>query len=156
MRTALQVTRPALEFIAPYQTVCNYPVYFFHALGEDQSPVQNGVTGGGTVLNQNVKMLNNDQENSQGSSESSRAWGVPPNVDPIGAKDASGQPLGRLYSPPYKPAIDAQGNADCQNGQLGWMKGPLATGARYGRAIVPGSVDPQHPDGVDSAAAAGP
>jgi hypothetical protein len=60
--------------------------------------------------------------------------------------------LGRLYSPPYNPAIDAQGNADCQIGQVGWMKGPLTTGGRYGRGIIPGSVDAQHPHGIDSGA----
>jgi hypothetical protein len=44
-----------------------------------------------------------------------------------------GGPLHRLYIPPYQPAIDAQGNADCQNGQNGYMKGPLANGyERYG------------------------
>jgi virulence factor Mce-like protein len=150
IRTALRVTRPALEFIAPYQTVCNHLVYFLHPLGEVQSQVQNGPTGGGTVLNQNVKLPNNQQENSMGSSEASRPWGVPPNQDPIGAEDASGNPLGRTYSPPYSPAIDAQGNADCQVGQVGWMRGPFTTGGRYTRAIVPGSVGPTTPNGVDS------
>jgi phospholipid/cholesterol/gamma-HCH transport system substrate-binding protein len=150
IRTALHVTRPALEFIAPYQTVCNSAIYFFGALGELQSSVQNGPTGGGTVLNQNVKQVNNDQANSQGSSATSRPWGIPPTVDPIGAEDPSGNALGRVYSAPYNPAIDAQGNADCQIGQHGWMKGPLTTAPRYGRAIVPGSVDAQHPEGIDS------
>ena len=28
------VSRPAIEFIAPYQTVCNHFVYFIHSLGE--------------------------------------------------------------------------------------------------------------------------
>jgi hypothetical protein len=150
IRTALHVFRPAIEYIAPYQTVCNQLIYFLHPLGELQSRVQNGPTGGGTVLNQNVKMVNNDQANSQGSSESSRAWGIPPTMDPIGAKDPNGNALGRVYSAPYNPAIDAQGNADCQIGQHGWMRGPLTTDARYGRAIVPGSVDAQHPQGIDS------
>jgi virulence factor Mce-like protein len=150
VRTALHVTKPALQFIAPYQTVCDYAVYFLNALGEDQSPVQNGPTGGGTVLNTNTKLPNNEQENSQGQADASRAWGIPPTMDPIGANDPQGNPLGRVYSPPYSPAIDAQGNADCQLGQVGWMKGPYATAARYGKGIVPGSVDPQHPNGVDS------
>ena len=150
LRTALHVARPLVEFVAPYQTVCNQLIYFIHPLGELQSVVQNGPTGGGTVLNQNIKLVNNQQANSQGSSTSSRPWGIPPNVDPIGAKDAGGNALGRVYSAPYNPAIDAQGNADCQIGQHGWMKGPFTRATRYGRAIVPGSVDPQHPDGIDS------
>ena len=43
---AHEVSRPALEFIAPYQTVCNYLNYFIHPLGEAQSMVQAGPTGG--------------------------------------------------------------------------------------------------------------
>src|SRR3954471_988092 len=150
IRTALHVGRPAIEFIAPYQTVCNETIYFLHPLGELQSHVQNGPTGGGTVLNQNVKLPNNQQENSQGQSNGSRPWGVPPDQNPIGANDSAGNPLGRVYSSPYSPAIDAQGNADCQVGQHGWMRGPLSTAGRYTRGIVPGSVDAQHPHGVDS------
>jgi virulence factor Mce-like protein len=151
IRTALHVGRPLVEFVAPYQTVCNQAIYFLHPLGELQSVVQNGPTGGGTLLNQNVKLVNNNQPNSMGSSTSSRPWGVPPKQDPIGAKDGSGNALGRLYSAPYSPAIDAQGNADCQIGQHGWMRGPLAPDyARYKRGIVPGSQSPQNPNGIDS------
>ena len=36
---ACEVTRPAVEFVAPYQTVCNYLVYFFNPLGTHQSSV---------------------------------------------------------------------------------------------------------------------
>jgi ABC-type transporter Mla subunit MlaD len=143
IRTALRVTRPALEFIAPYQTVCNSAIYFFGALGELQSSVQNGPTGGGTVLNQNVKQVNNQQPNSIGSSATSRPWDVPPGQDPIGANDAGGNALGRQYlSLNYLPAIDAQGNADCQTGQAGWIRGPLASGNRYGPGVVPSTGDP--------------
>jgi hypothetical protein len=46
-------------------------------------------------------------------------------------------PLGRVYATPYQPAIDAQGNADCQNGQVGFVRGPLAPGARYGPGALP-------------------
>jgi hypothetical protein len=134
LRTALSVTRPAIEFIAPYQTVCNYFVYFFNSLGEAQSQT----VPGGTNLNQGVKLVNILQPNSLGSTVSSRPWDVPPGKDPRGAKDALGLPLGRIYSPPYQPAIDAQGNADCQNGQDGWVRGPLG-GTRYGPGFVPGT-----------------
>ena len=36
----------------------------------------------------------------------------------------------RLYAPAYNPAIDAQGNADCQLGQTGYPNGALGPG-RY-------------------------
>ena len=123
--TALTVTRPALEFIAPYQTVCNYWMYFVHPLGEAQSVVQDGPTGGGTVLNQNLKEVNSSQPNNYASNEGSRIWDILEDQDPQGATDALGRPLFRFYSPPYQPAIDAQGNADCQNSQNGYPNGRL-------------------------------
>ena len=128
--TALTVSRPAIEFIAPYQTVCNYWMYFVHPLGEVQSVVQTGPTGGGTVLNQNVKEVNTNQQNNYATSTGSRPWDLPVGVKPQGAKDHEGHDLFRLYAPPYQPAIDAQGNADCQLGQNGYPNGALNDG-RY-------------------------
>jgi phospholipid/cholesterol/gamma-HCH transport system substrate-binding protein len=136
IRTALAVARPAIEFIAPYQTVCDYTVYFFNPLGELQSQVQNGPTGGGTILNNNSKTTNNDQPNTMGEIEASRAWDVPPDKDPRGATDSNGNPLGRVYTSDYQPAIDAQGNADCQGGQNGWVRGPFVHGGRYGKGVL--------------------
>jgi virulence factor Mce-like protein len=130
LTTAVTVGRPAIEFIAPYQTVCSYFNYFMHPLGEMQSVVQTGATGGGTVLNQNVKIPNSHQQNNYGSSTGSRPWDVPADQKPQGAKDHQGNPLFRLYAPPYSPAIDAQGNADCQLGQNGYPNGAFGA-ARY-------------------------
>ena len=139
--TALTVTRPAAEFIAPYQTVCNYFVYFAHPLGEHQS--QLGMDKSGTVQAQGAKNVNADQPNNYGTIQSSRNVDIPPGMDARGAKaplDGSmgppGQPIHRLQAPLYNPAIDAQGNADCQRGQEGYPNGPLATGARYGPGLL--------------------
>jgi hypothetical protein len=128
--TALTVSRPAIQFIAPYQTVCNYFNYFVHPLGEAQSVVQSGPTGGGTSLNQNMKVPNSNQENNYGTMTGSRPWDIPVGTKPQDAKDALGHDLFRLYAPPYQPAIDAQGNADCQLGQAGYPNGRLNNG-RY-------------------------
>ncbi|HMJ94716.1 MAG TPA: MlaD family protein [Thermoleophilaceae bacterium] len=128
--TAVTVSRPALEYIAPYQTVCSYFNYFMHPLGEMQSVVQTGATGGGTVLNQNMKLPNSHQQNNYGTSTSSRPWDILANQKPQGAKDLQGNPLFRLYATAYNPAIDAQGNADCQLGQTGYPNGRLGP-ARY-------------------------
>jgi virulence factor Mce-like protein len=136
LRTALTVSTPALQFIAPYQTVCNYFNYFFGLLGTAQSQVQTGPTGGGTVLNQNAKLVNLAQPNNLGTVESSRPWDVPPGMNPIGATQA-GEPLGRLYAAPYAPAIAPNGDADCEVGQRGYIKGPLSTGNRYGLGVLP-------------------
>jgi virulence factor Mce-like protein len=130
LTTAVTVTRPAIQYIAPYQTVCSYLNYFIHPLGEMQSVVQTGPTGAGTVLNQNVKIPNSHQQNNYGSSTGSRPWDILEGQKPQGAKDHQGNPLFRLYAPAYNPAIDAQGNADCQLGQTGYPNGPLGPG-RY-------------------------
>jgi phospholipid/cholesterol/gamma-HCH transport system substrate-binding protein len=130
LTTAVTVSRPAVEFVAPYQTVCNYLNYFIHPLGEMQSVVQTGPTGGGTLLNQNVKMPNSNQQNNYGTSTSSRPWDILQGQKPQGAKDNHDNPLFRLYAPAYNPAIDAQGNADCQLGQTGYPNGALGPG-RY-------------------------
>ena len=126
--TALRVSRPAIQFIAPYQTVCNYLNYFIHPLGEAQSVVQSGPTGGGTSLNQNMKVPNTHQQNNYGSTTGSRPWDILAGQKPQGARDKLGSPLFRLYAPPYQPAIDAQGNADCQLGQNGYPNGALSNG----------------------------
>jgi hypothetical protein len=137
IRTALSVTKPAIQFIAPYQTVCNHFVYFIHPLGELQSAVQNGPTGGGTVLQNNNKLVDNTQPNTYGTNAGSRLVDLQPNEDPRGATKA-GQPQMRSYGTlNYHPAIDSQGNADCQIGQTGQIKGPLQPGARYGKGTLP-------------------
>jgi virulence factor Mce-like protein len=140
--TALTVTRPAAEFIAPYQTVCNYFVYFVHPLGEHQS--QLGMDHSGTVQNQGAKSVNGEQPNNYGTIQSSRNVDIPPGMDARGAKaplDGSmgppGEPIHRLQAPLYNPAIDAQGNADCQRGQEGYPNGPFTTGGRYGASLLP-------------------
>ena len=93
--------------------------------------VQAGPTGGGTVLNQNLKLVNTQQQNSYGSSTRARGRGTSSRARSRRARhDALGQPLFRLYAPAYQPAIDAQGNADCQNGQNGYPNGGLSDG-RY-------------------------
>lgn len=138
LRTTLTVVRPAMEFIAPYQTVCNYWNYFVYPLGEHQSEVS---PLGGTVQQQGARLPNNTQANSLGSIRSSRPVDTPPGVDPVGASVGPEQ-LQRYYSQPYQPAIDAQGNADCQIGQNGWVRGPLGPN-RYGPGNVPGRVPPE-------------
>ena len=65
-----------------------------------QSVVQTGPTGGGTVLNQNVKLPNSHQQNNYGSSTGSRPWDILPGQKPQGAKDLQGNPLSASTRPP--------------------------------------------------------
>ena len=96
LRTTLAVTRPALEFIAPYQTVCNYWNYFVHPLGEHQSTVS---PLGGTVQQQGVKPAEQRCRPTPRRRSEARGRGTcRPGVDPVGAEAALGMPLGRVYS----------------------------------------------------------
>ena len=115
LRTAVTLLNPTINFVAPYQTVCNYANYFFHPLGEHQS--QPGV--GGNIQQQLIRTVNLVQPNTLGTTFSSRPWDLPPGKSAHGAT-FDGQPAGRPMAPPYQPAIDAAGNADCQNGQDGF------------------------------------
>jgi virulence factor Mce-like protein len=149
IRAALASGKPAIGFIAPYQTVCNYTVYFLHPLGELQSQVQNGPTGGGTVLSQGIKLVNTSQPNNYGTIEGSRPVDVPPDKNPIGATDDDGNPLHRFYGTgPYPPAVDSQGNADCHAANIGWVKGPLNSRGRYPAGVYTAEGHPpNHPPG---------
>jgi virulence factor Mce-like protein len=123
LRMALQLTRPGLELIAPYQTVCNYLVYFFNPLGTHQSTV---VAGGNTerIL---VKLALSGQANNLATTESTRPVDVPDGQDPQGPGVPAPQALHTQYG---GPAIDRQGRADCQSGQTGYPF-KLTTDARY-------------------------
>jgi virulence factor Mce-like protein len=151
LRSGLAVLRPLIEYLAPYQTVCNHPVYFLNALGEHQSQVASGVAsvfGGGTVQGQGAKLANPEQPNNIGATNASRPADVPPlgsrppgwNNAPARGATFLGEPAARLFGVIYQPAVDAQGNADCQTGQSGYPNGPLTVPwSRYGKGLVPGT-----------------
>jgi virulence factor Mce-like protein len=120
LRVAVQGTRPAVEFLAPYQTVCNYLVYFFNPLGTHQSaPVP-----GGTSERILAKLAGGTQENNLGSTESTRPVDVPADEDPQASNEQS------LHTQKGAPAVDSSGRADCQVGQTGYMD-RLVTDGRY-------------------------
>jgi virulence factor Mce-like protein len=121
LRRAVQTTRPAVEFIAPYQTVCNYLVYFFNPLGTHlSSPVP-----GGTAERIYAKLLSGTQPNNLGTTESSRPVDVPSDQDP-----QASPVMQALHAQNGQPAVDSRGRADCQNGQNGYLN-RLVTDGRY-------------------------
>jgi len=124
----LEVAAPLVEFVAPYQTVCNYWNYYWTGISEHVSePVR-----GGTVQRTNLKSDNRTQDNRLSTSEGDRPVDVPQGEDPHEAKAPNRDPLQALHGGAYGPAIDAQGNADCVVGQRGYLEGPMAPGGRYG------------------------
>jgi virulence factor Mce-like protein len=121
LRTAVRVTRPAIEFVAPYQTVCNYLVYFFNPLGTHQS----ASVPGGTTERILAKLVDTHQENSLGSTESTHPADVPTDEDP------QGEPVQQSLHTQYGgPAVDSNGRADCQAGQTGYPS-RLVSNPRY-------------------------
>jgi virulence factor Mce-like protein len=142
IHSGLAVTRPLIEFLNPYQSVCNYPVYFLNALGEHMSNKASVTFPGGTVQGQGAKLSNTEQPNTIGQSTAARPADILPGQKARGAKSGPGA-AARLFGTPYPPAIDAQGNADCQVGQTGYPNGPLyGPGTRYGKGLVPGAPRP--------------
>jgi len=128
------VLEPLLEYVAPYNTVCNDANYFINSLGEHISEVGRDPTSGqgGTGQRVLVKFENtNLQDDRLNDSRADRPADVPKGEDPHTATDAEGAPLQKLQGQPHGPAIDAAGNADCQVGQFGYIHGPLITGGRY-------------------------
>ncbi|MBA3301495.1 MAG: hypothetical protein H0T15_06455 [Thermoleophilaceae bacterium] len=119
--------------MAPYQTVCNYWNLFWNPLATHLSY---GTTGGTyqRVLSMTGGEIQDNRENSAGAD---RPADFPAQIDIKDAKDPIGDPLMRQFGPPYQPAIDGQGNADCQAGQTGGLNGPLTEEGRYPPANGP-------------------
>ena len=137
---AVTVVRPLIEFVGPYQTVCNYWNSYWGPLGEHQS----AETPFGTVEQVILKEApNRTQDDLWSSSDNDRPMDIPADLDPRTAKDDFGDPLVALHGQPYSVAVDAQGNADCQVGQWGYIDGPLIPS--YGR--YPADLSADNPDG---------
>ena len=117
----MDILTPAVKYIAPYQTVCNYLVYFFNPLSTHLSEA----VPGGTAERIYAKLLSGAQPNNLGTTESTRPVDVPADEDP------QGDPVQQaLHSQPGQPAVDGAGRADCQNGQTGYLN-RLVTDGRY-------------------------
>jgi virulence factor Mce-like protein len=121
LRRAVQIARPAVEYVAPYQTVCNFLIYFFNPLSTHLSEA----VAGGTAERIYAKLLSGTQPNNLGTTESTRPVDVPANRDPqaLPAMQA-------LHAQGVGPAVDGAGRADCQNGQKGYLN-RLVTDGRW-------------------------
>jgi virulence factor Mce-like protein len=133
LRDTLGVTKPLINYVAPFQTVCNYTTAWITALGQHQSE---GVSNG-TAERVLLKEDNRMQNNRMGDAGADRPVDVPKGIDPTTATGSNG-PLQVFHGGPYFPAIDPQGNADCQNGQFGYIDGPLGKGRYPAHGPVPG------------------
>ncbi len=83
LHRTLQVATPLVEYVAPYQTVCNYFTYWVTGLSEHVSEIVPGGTGQRSIS----KTGNNTQDNRVNSSEADRPVDVPVGQDPKTATD---------------------------------------------------------------------
>ena len=140
LTNTVKVVEPLITYVAPYQTVCNYWNYYWTAIGEHVSePVR-----GGTIQRTVGKTDFRGQDNRVGDSTADRPVDMRKSQDP--QAPVGGQTLQALHSGTYEPAVDSQGNADCQVGQRGYFDGPLGIGNRY-----PESDDPSIGSALDNA-----
>src|SRR5436190_10425581 len=133
LRDTLSVFKPTINYAAPYQTVCDYTTMFTTGLGQHQSEGVAAGTGE-RVLLKSDNMVQDNRFNSVGTD---RPPDVPTDQDPR-TRTVNGQALEIFHGGPYYPAIDAQGNADCQNGQFGYMVGPFGTSRYKPHKSLPG------------------
>lgn len=128
----LDVGTPLVEYVAPYQTVCNYWNYYWNAISEHVS--EN--VAGGTLQRSLGKSDNSTQDNRLSSSEADRPADIPQGR-PVDDKDVRNEPLVALHTGGPGSAVDAQGKANCTTGQRGYVAGPLVPNGRYAPSTDP-------------------
>jgi virulence factor Mce-like protein len=113
----VNILNPAVRYVGPYITVCNYFNYSWTHVAEHLA--ETDATGGSqrTLLNQGGNMTDNEfpgQRTSVGSggaiTPANGGTPVPPTA-----------PQQFLHSNNYSAAVDDNGNADCESGQRGYI-----------------------------------
>ncbi len=133
LRSTADTLNPTLQYIGPHITVCNYFNYFWTFFADHLSER----VPSGTLQRIEAKMVPFGQTNGQssfGATAPSDGTGVPL-AEPGGPDPAA------LHAQPYGRAVDEQGNADCEQGQRGYLN-RVAEGAPAGLNIA---VDPRTP-----------
>jgi virulence factor Mce-like protein len=128
LRRTLEVTAPLVEYLAPYQTVCNFWNYYWTAISEHVSETVRGGTGQRSVM----KSDNRVQDNRVSSTEADRPVDVAADEDPQELEYPNGEPAQALHGGGYSAAITDDGYADCKVGQRGYLDGPSVNTGRYG------------------------
>lgn len=119
---------PTLRYLGPQVTVCNHWNYFWTFLADHIGEQ----VSSGTIQRIEVKAAPIGQENGI----STFGAVAPAN----GERPLEGDPV-RLHAQPYGRAVDENGEADCEQGQRGYLQ-RLAKGAPAGLNVV---VDPRTP-----------
>jgi hypothetical protein len=111
---------PQLKYLGPYQTVCDYWNYFWTRAAEHFSEGDPTGEAQRALLNSTAGQTND--LSSGGAYEAVNGEGYN-NLTP--AQKARGDNQ-IAHGQPYSAAITNSGAADCESGQEGYMKGPLA------------------------------
>jgi virulence factor Mce-like protein len=146
LHDTISVVNPFINYVGPYQTVCNYATYFLTGLSGDVA----FDTGNGTAQ---AGLLMSDGQTSQANtmqSMGSRPADIPSNVNPYTAHNQGGSDLQVLHTQAYGPAIDAQGRANCGAGQTGYPSGPFEGPTPTHPGYEPTSVSNPGSYGTDS------
>jgi hypothetical protein len=148
-RDSISVINPFANYVGPYQSVCNTAVYFWTGLSGDVAFQTANGSAQAALLKTDTLL---QQDNKLGDLQD-RPADIPANVDPRGATYPVGppQPWEKQMTQPYGPAIDAQGNADCQTGQQGYQAGPFNGSPNrgdYDPSYKPANADPNNPSAI--------
>jgi virulence factor Mce-like protein len=103
---------PMVRYLGPYQTVCDYPTYFFSYL-QDNVSEQSSFGTGQRIL---IKTANPLQPNNEGTSTAN----VPVNGGAPGGDSVLLGGNATYHQQDYGAAVNNQGNADCETGQRGY------------------------------------
>jgi hypothetical protein len=111
----MKTLNPTLRWIGPHVTVCNYFTYFWTFLADHLSDEE----ATGTLQRIQVKMAPLLQENSMAT------FGAPypangGTIDPV--QHALSGDAAAFHDQIYNAAVDANGNADCESGQRGYVE----------------------------------
>jgi len=123
LRETFDQAAPAAAYIAPFQTVCDYWNYWFtflpeHITQEDQVGTAQRVSIVGAPASPTMAQTGMDRYS--GLAANGRAGTLSPNPGEFQPHE-----LPILHGPTYQPAVDSNGNADCQSGQVGYLLGNL-------------------------------
>ena len=111
---------PQLKFLGPYQTVCDYWNYFWTAAAEHFSEGDPTGSAQRALLNSTAGQLNG--LGNAGAYEAVNGEGYN-SLTPIQQSRGDNEVH---HGSAYSAAITNSGAADCESGQEGYMKGPLA------------------------------
>jgi phospholipid/cholesterol/gamma-HCH transport system substrate-binding protein len=132
---------PLIRHVGPYQTVCNYWNYWFtylpeHITQRDQVGYEQRVNL--ITMPEEAQARPNGYAAIQASGKDAITGEFKPHENPI------------LHGNPYGPAIDKNGRADCQGGQVGYplgedlVPGQSPSNPTYGVPDIPGSRGPTY------------